>query len=165
MEKIAKATSIAIVLFAAIIAVNVGTRIDQFTLTMLGGAFLGLLIAVPTTLTAMLLLTRAQNQPRYFERGERDRATHNVTLPPSPPQYWVMPTQPPVAAQAGQPPLLANANTAVHWNLTPENLGIAPRRKFYVIGESGTMEEIHGPDDQDSGFRVINPHTLGAASI
>ena len=158
MDRLSKAFSFGIVVFAVMMAAIVGMRIDQFTMSMLGGAFLGLLIAVPTTLLATTLATR--NPPLQA----RERAlTHSSPLPQSPPQYWVMPTQPPVPAQAGSPPLLAN--TAIHWNLTPENLQLAPRRKFYVIGESGTMEEINAPSEPDPDFRVINPHTLGAASI
>lgn len=159
MDKIFKAFAVAIVLFALVLAVFVGARVDQFTMSMLGGAFVGLMIAVPTTMMATMLFTRTRD-PRISDRQWH----HTSPLPPSPPQYWAMPqtpyTQPqPQPQQMNQvPPQLTNQN--LRWDMPA-----LPRRRFYVIGEAGQMEELTSPLEDDADFKVINPHTLGANSI
>lgn len=159
MDKIFKAFAVAIVLFALVLAVFVGARVDQFTMSMLGGAFVGLMIAVPTTMMATMLFTRTRD-PRISDRQWH----HTSPLPPSPPQYWAMPqtpyTQPqPQPQQMNRvPPQLTNQN--LRWDM-PD----LPRRRFYVIGEAGQMEELTSPLEDDADFKVINPHTLGANSI
>ncbi len=162
MDKLLKASAIGIVAFSAILAIFVGARVDQFTMSMLGGAFLGLLIAVPTTLVATLIVTRADL--RHPERAIR----YSAPLPQSPPPYWTIPNQP-VAQQPVQPhyamPQLANNSQT--W---PAAQSESPfqRRKFFVIGESGVMEELRASygaseEDDDAPFRIVNPHLLGAA--
>ena len=163
MDKLLKGSAVAIVAFAIVLAIFVGARVDQFTMSMLGGAFLGLLIAVPTTLMATLFVTRGKDT-----RGQ-DRGWHyNSPLPPSPPQYWVMPTQPAAQAQA-QPanPQLTNPN--LPWNMQTgqanDPLSNLTRRRFVMIGEAGEVQEITSPVAPDPEFTVVNPHTLGAAGI
>jgi hypothetical protein len=172
MDKLLKALAVAIVIFAAVLAVFVGSRVDQFAMSMLAGAFLGLFIAIPTTLLATLLITRGA--PRGHDRSWY----HSSPLPQSPPQYWTVPNrpqpQPPVAQaqmhmmvpQQGQLPYAMPyagmlTNNAIPWQM-PEQA----QRKFYVIGESGAMEEIHAASEaeQEAPFRVVNPHMLGATS-
>jgi hypothetical protein len=94
---------------------------------------------------------------------------YSAPMPQSPPPYWTIPNQP----AAGQPmhaqyvlPQLANNNHA--WpGAQPESP--FQRRKFFVIGESGVMEELRASggsseeDDTDEPFRIVNPHLLGAA--
>lgn len=157
MDKIFKAFAVAIVLFALVLAVFVGARVDQFTMSMLGGAFVGLMIAVPTTMMATMLFTRTR------DLRASDRQWHHTSpLPPSPPQYWALPQTPYTQPQPQQPnqatPQLANQN--LRWDMPA-----LPRRRFYVIGETGQMEELSSPLEEDADFKVINPHTLGASSI
>ncbi len=148
MQKIFKAFAVGIVAFSIILALIVGTRMDAFTMAMLGGAFIGLLIAVPTTLTATMLVTR--------QHAPRERAPYySSPLPPSPPQYWQMPGQQavlpqptPMMQQPAYSPQLTNPNIA--WPA-------APRRRFYVIGEAGEVEELDAPVEAEAGFRVLAP--------
>lgn len=147
MQKIFKAFAIGIVAFSVILALIVGARMDAFTMAILGGAFIGLLIAVPTTLTATMLVTR--------QHAPRERAPHySSPLPPSPPQYWQMPAPAPMPAlpQPAYNPQLTNPN--IQWAAMQP---AAPRRRFYVIGEAGEVEELDGPVEAEAGFRVLAP--------
>jgi hypothetical protein len=167
MDKLLKGSAVAIVAFAIVLAIFVGARVDQFTMSMLGGAFLGLLIAVPTTLMATLFVTRGRDS------RPQDRNWHYTSpLPPSPPQYWTLPNQgaPQTQAQAMNPQL---TNPNLVWNMqnaavaAPANDPLAhlTRRRFVLIGEAGEVQEISAPVAPEPEYTVVNPHTLGAARL
>lgn len=67
MEAIVKGCGIGIVVFSVVLASFVGTRVDQTTVALLGGTFIGLLVGVPTVLLVVLISHRrrdeAQQQP------------------------------------------------------------------------------------------------------
>ena len=58
MDNISKAFGAGIVFFAVVMAGAVGARADQATIALLGGTFIGLLVAIPTTLLVVLIARR-----------------------------------------------------------------------------------------------------------
>jgi hypothetical protein len=163
MDKLLKAFAVGIVAFSAILAIFVGSRVDQFTMSMLGGAFLGLLIAVPTTLVATMIVTRAD-----VRKPERSFQYNSGPLPQSPPPYWTIPNQPVAQPQPAQHPAYAAPQLTNNNHAWPGAQQESPfqRRKFFVIGESGVMEELRAngvEEENDEPFRIVNPHLLGMA--
>lgn len=139
MDKINKAAAAGVVFFAVILAGFVGIKVDQTTIALLGGAFVGLIVAIPTTAVIMMIsLRRRDDAP-----AER-QARYHSPMPQNPPQYWVMPQQPYVVrdpyphAQQMQQPISA-----------PEYMLPQSRRRFYMIGEGGEVKEIESPRDSD----------------
>jgi hypothetical protein len=138
MDKINKAAATGVVFFSIVLAGFVGSRVDQTTIALLGGTFIGLLVAVPATLLIVLISQRRRDEQQH-ERMQR-YATH---MPPNPPQYWAMPPQPyDVRVLQPQQPQLQAPITA------PEFMLPMSRRRFYMIGEGGEVREIEAPRDQ-----------------
>jgi len=149
MDKIGKAFGAGIVFFSIVVAGFVGSKVDQTTIALLGGTFIGLLVAVPTTLLVVLIARRRSDehtQQLQQERGQR----YVAHMPPSPPQYWAMPQQgydmrvmPPPTMQQMQPhyPQLNSGIAA------PDYMLPLSRRRFYMIGEGGEVKEIEAPHD------------------
>jgi hypothetical protein len=142
VDKVNKAAAVSIVFFSVVLAGFIGARVDQTTIALLGGAFIGLIVAVPATVLVVLVAIRRRDDG-FGERPLR----HSAPMPQSPPQYWVMPSphydlrvpspmQAPVVQGKLQQPLVA-----------PELMLPAVRRRFYVIGESGDVREIEAPFD------------------
>lgn len=139
MDKINKAAAAGVIFFSVILAGFVGIKVDQTTIALLGGAFIGLVVAIPTTALIMMIgMRRRDDAPA--ERQVRTQAP----MPQNPPQYWVMP-QPPYAVrephqqyQQLQQPIAA-----------PEYMLPQSRRRFYMIGEGGEVKEIEAPRDPD----------------
>jgi hypothetical protein len=124
MEKMSRVFAVSLILFAVVFAAFVGSRVDQVTIALLGGAFIGLLVAVPSTLLTVAIVLR-----RRDDRVDLPRPT--VHAPPLPPAYW-----PPTNHQT--------QFNAQPWPLSapPEFNLPAPRRRFYVIGETGEVREL-----------------------
>jgi hypothetical protein len=154
MDKINKAAAAGVVFFSIVLAGFVGIKVDQTTIALLGGAFIGLVVAIPTTALIMIVGLRKRDegqpaQPRYH-------APH-APLPASPPQYWVMPQgmpqqpytvrEPMPNYQVLQPPMAA-----------PEYMLPQSRRRFYMIGEGGEVKEIEAPQNRDDGFDEPNSY-------
>ena len=80
MDKVNKAAAAGVIFFMVILAGFVGIKVDQTTIALLGGAFIGLVIAIPTTALIMIIGLRkpddgqVQAPPQY--------------QPPAQPQYW-----------------------------------------------------------------------------
>src|ERR1700694_5058208 len=91
MDKVIRATSVAIVVFATIVAFIVGSRIDQNTISLLSGTLIGILVAAPCAaiVTCVMIRRRESNSVSSYERSTRQ----SVPLPQNPPQYWVLPQQ------------------------------------------------------------------------
>jgi hypothetical protein len=150
MEKtIYRAMAVSIVASSVVMAAFVGSRVDQTTIALLGGTFIGLLVAVPTTILVAFMVIR-RREDNIAERMQRfpPPPTH---FPPSPPQYWVMPNQMQadprvnISYPPAQPQQLAPGQ-AIEFSMP------ATRRRFYMIGESGEVQEIeaagYGPVPQ-----------------
>ncbi len=131
MERISKAIAVGLVLSAVVFAAFAGSRVDQITIALLGGVFIGLLISVPSALLAMALILRRRD-------AQIDPPRPTMPTPPSAPTYW--PPPPPSNAYLAKP-------NAYPWlpGAPPEFSLPAPRRRFYVIGESGEVREITNP--------------------
>lgn len=140
MDKLNKAAAASLVMFSVILAAFIGSRVDQVTIALLGGTFIGLLIAIPSALLVMMVVLRRRDDADR-ERYDRPRYTH---MPPSPPQYWVMPTttDAPYNMHVTQPLSSPQVRAPA---VTPEYALPATRRRFYLIGESGEMREIEAP--------------------
>lgn len=153
MDKINKGAAAGIVFFSLVLAGFVGMKVDQTTIALLGGAFIGLVVAIPTTALIMLVGLRRREEPPA-ERQGRYHAPQ-APLPQSPPQYWVMPQ----GAQPGLQPGYSVREPAANYQqlqqplAAPEYLLPASRRRFYMIGEGGEVKEIEAPQaPRDSGF-------------
>ncbi len=148
MDKINKAAAAGVMFFSIVLAGVVGARIDQTTIALLGGTFIGLLVAIPATILVVLISLRRKDEQQH-ERMQR----YSSHMPPSPPQYWMMPQQPyDVRVMQPQHPQLQAPIAA------PEFMLSAARRRFYMIGEGGDVREIEAPaspggfDDSDMRF-------------
>ncbi|MCS6847627.1 MAG: hypothetical protein RMN52_07935 [Anaerolineae bacterium] len=140
MDKLNKAAAASLVMFSVVLAAFIGSRVDQVTIALLGGTFIGLLIAIPSALLVMVVVLRRRDDADR-EHYDRPRYTH---MPPSPPQYWVMPTpaDAPYDMRMTQPPSATQVRAPA---VAPEYVLPATRRRFYLIGESGEMREIEAP--------------------
>jgi hypothetical protein len=119
MKTIATALGIGIVLAMSILAYMLGTRMDQNTMSMIGGTLIGLVVSAPVVCICVFVTMRVKMSPprQDYDPGYRMQA---------PPQYWV---QPPTEADQLQQP---------YQPYTP-----APR-KFYTIGMDGQPSQIGG---------------------
>ena len=138
MDKLVKAVAVAVVLFFIVLGLTIGTRMDQNTIALLGGTTIGLLIAAPCTAIVTYLAVRNREDHSY-ERNPR----YNSPMPQNPPQYWVMPQhmqmQPP--QQALQQQLPSVSPYAIR-QPTAEYVLPAAKRRFYMIGETGDVQEL-----------------------
>src|ERR1700674_1613419 len=91
MDRVIRATSVAIVVFATIVAFIIGSRIDQNTISLLSGTLIGILVTAPCAaiITFVLVRRRESNTLSGYDRSVRQ----SVPLPQNPPQYWVLPQQ------------------------------------------------------------------------
>ena len=67
MDTIGKAFGAGIVFFTIVVAGLVGSKADQTTIALLGGTFIGLLVAIPATLLVVLIARRRDDEAR--QRG------------------------------------------------------------------------------------------------
>jgi len=139
MGNLSKAVAISLVLFSVVLAAFVGSRMDQITIALLGGTFIGLMVAIPSALLVMVLMTRRREEDRY------DRPRYTAHMPPSPPQYWTMPHPADATGHfhAGQLPMQPGSPQPAIG--ATEYVPPAVRRRFYLIGESGEIQEIEAP--------------------
>lgn len=145
MDKINKAAAAGVVFFSIILAGFVGIKVDQTTIALLGGAFIGLVVAIPTTaLIIMIGMRRKDDAPA--ERQVR----YHTPMPQNPPQYWVMPQQPYMVREPQQHYQQLQQPLAAPEYMLPQS-----RRRFYMIGEGGEVKEIEAP--RDAGFE--EPHS------
>jgi len=147
MERISKAIAVSLVLFAVVFAAFAGSRVDQITIALLGGVFIGLLISVPSALLMTALVLRRRD-------ARMDPPPPTIPATPSASIYW-----PPQQPSSNYPA----KSSAYPWlpNALPEFSLPAPRRRFYVIGESGEVREITNPtidgeiiDDESRDVRL-----------
>jgi hypothetical protein len=146
MERINRAAAAGIMLFAIVMGGFVGARADQTTIALLGGTLIGLLVAVPATAVAVAVSMR-RRQERVPDVTQR----YSAPMPPSPPPYWAMP--PSVDPRLGYAPLPPTVPAALPQPMSaPEYLLPATRRRFYMIGDSGQVQEIESPPDAGDGY-------------
>lgn len=86
MDRINKAAAAGVIFFAVVLAGFVGIKVDQTTIALLGGAFIGLVVAIPTT---ALIIVIGMRKP---DDGQVKAPPANV---PSQPQFWNAQPQPP----------------------------------------------------------------------
>jgi len=141
MDRLNKAIAISLVLFSVVLAAFVGSRVDQITIALLGGTFIGLMVAIPSVLLVMVLMTRRREEDRY------DRPRYTAHMPPSPPQYWAM-YHPADAAGDFRTSQLPTQPSSSRPAISASEYALpAVRRRFYLIGESGEMQEIEAPGE------------------
>ena len=160
MEKVIRALSVGIILFATIIAFIVGSRIDQNTISLLSGAMVGILIAAPCAVlvTFIAVRRRESNNISIYERSMR----HGYQMPPNPPQYWVMPPQ--FQAPTQTAPAIPGGMSMSGWPGSQEEMQYLPRprRRFYVIGENGEPKPVDSEAATDAAY-PFDPDEAGAA--
>ena len=160
MDKVVRAFSVGIILFATIIAFIVGSRIDQNTVSLLSGAMVGILIAAPCAIlvTFIAVRRRENNNISIYERSLR----HGYQMPPNPPQYWVMPPQ--FQAPTQTAPAIPGGMSLAGWPGSNEEMQYLPRprRRFYVIGENGEPKPIENEAATDATY-PFDPDEAGAA--
>lgn len=94
MERINKAAAVGVVFFSVMLAGFVGMKVDQTTVALLGGAFIGLVVAIPTTVLIMLVGLRKPDADQV-----KTPPSGNYTLHQNPPEFhttpvWNRPPQP-----------------------------------------------------------------------
>lgn len=151
MDKVVKASGAGIVFFSVVLAGFVGSRVDQTTIALLGGTFIGLLVAVPATLLVVLISHRRRDEQNQQQPAAPRYSTH---MPPSPPQYWVMPQQPYDVRVVSPQQMMPQLNAGIP---APEYMLPMSRRRFYMIGEGGEVKEIEAP--HDGGMDNYEPGT------
>ena len=139
MERFVKAVAASVILFFVVLGLVIGTRMDQNTIALLGGTTIGLLIASPCAAVITYLAMRNRDD-HSFERNPR----YSAHMPQSPPQYWVVPQhmQMQQPAQQMAQPQLPNQNAYAYRQPTAEYVLPATRRRFYMIGEAGEVQEL-----------------------
>ena len=151
MNNVNKAIGAGIVFFSVVLAGFVGARVDQTTIALLGGTFIGLLVAVPATLLVVLMSQRRRDEQQQHSQQPR----YSAHMPPNPPQYWMMPQQPyDIRMLNPQPSHQAQLNSGIP---APEFMLPLSRRRFYMIGEGGEVKEIEAP--HDVGFDGLDTAT------
>jgi hypothetical protein len=155
MDRLIKAVACGIVLFAVVLAAFVGVRVDQVTLALLGGMFIGTIIAIPCTLAGAFLFMK-QNERKPSERAFASSAP----MPQSPPQFWVMPNQTPAVDPRLQ---LTQSNLQIPTPTRLSDFNTPSPRRFYMIGETGEMQEIEASSNE-SGFQVVAPQFTNVGS-
>ena len=160
MDKVLRAFSVGVILFATIIAFIVGSRIDQSTVSLLSGAVIGILVAAPCAVLVTFIAVRRRetNNMSMYERPMR----HGYQMPPNPPQYWILPPQFQAPTQTAQ--ALAAGMSMSAWPGNPENMQYLPRprRRFYVIGENGEPKPLENEVATDAAYS-FDPDEAGAA--
>ena len=139
MDRINKAAAAGVIFFSIMLAGFVGMKVDQMTIALLGGAFVGLVVAIPTTALIMIVGLRRRDDISP-DRTQR----YHSPLPQNPPQYWVMPQQPYAVREPG-----ANYHQLQQPSAAPEYMMPLSRRRFYMIGEGGEVKEIEAPREAD----------------
>jgi hypothetical protein len=132
MNKLTQALAIALLLFFVILAVLIGTRIDQYTIAVLAGATVGLVIATPCTALVTYLVARSN----------RVDASRETSWRYGPPPAW--PMAPTRFDSAARPSRLARQPL----DSSADAFELPPRRRFYLIGEGGQATEIE-PEQVD----------------
>jgi hypothetical protein len=91
MDKINKAAAAGVIFFSVILAGFVGVKIDQTTVALLGGAFIGLIVAIPTTALIMIVgMRKRDDTPRNVHYHDQRRE-----MPMPPPSYYPQVSPPP----------------------------------------------------------------------
>lgn len=78
MEKVVKAGGAGIVFFSIVLGAFVAPYVDQTTFALLGGTFIGLLVAVPTVLLVVLIAHRRRDERSHREQPPTPTQTHIV---------------------------------------------------------------------------------------
>ncbi len=175
MDKIIRAFTISIVVFAIIFAYFVSTRIDQTTVSVISGAMIGIITAAPLAIIMTLVVARRREDP-YTSSYERQTRS-SVPLPQNPPQYWMTPQQYGAANNNGygqSPALVAPSQWQMNSEAAGATRGASPasaqmansRRRFYVIGEDGQPKMVDqdiSEQDDANGMFVMGGADSGAA--
>ena len=88
MERINKAAAVGVVLFSLILAGFVGMKVDQSTVGVLGGVFIGIAVAIPTTILLLYI--------GLFKVGGEAEELHTPAEQPPPPVFPQQQIQPAV---------------------------------------------------------------------
>ena len=83
MHVVNKVAAVGIVLFCTVLAGFIGARVDQTTIALLGGTFIGLVVAIPATALVVWLGIRQRQQTEWPEPKRPAPPPH---MPPAPPQ-------------------------------------------------------------------------------
>ena len=159
MDKINKGAAAGVIFFSIVLAGFVGMKVDQTTIALLGGAFIGLVVAIPTTALIMLVGLRRREETPAGTQGRYHAP--QAPLPASPPQYWVMPQGSQQGYTVREPaPNYQPLQQPLQQPLAaPEYLLPASRRRFYMIGEGGEVKEIEAPQaPREPGFDEPNAY-------
>ena len=124
-----------VLLFVISAAVVIATRLDQLTVSLLGGVLVGVLLAAPIA-SVMTYLALRQRQVEAVANPYNQ--IRQQPAPPSlPPQIVMLP-----APTNYQPPMQTMRQPMYH---QAEPFTLPPQRRFYMIGDDGSASEIQ-PD-------------------
>ena len=78
MRDLMKLSSLAVLITAPVVAVAVAPYVEGTTFALLGGTFIGLLVAVPTVLLVVLIAHRRRDERSHREQPPTPTQTHIV---------------------------------------------------------------------------------------
>lgn len=149
MQILARAFTFFLVTFVAGLAVVIGARLDQLTLSLLGGVMVGVAVAAPIASLVTYLALRHRSADSFTTGYAQPCQQHNPQ--PISPQFILLP--PPSNYQA---PLNARSTSSPTPMYQPvEPFSMAQKRRFYIIGGDGAATELLPEPEQSP---VIYPH-------
>ena len=126
-----------VLLFVISAAAVVAARLDQLTISLLGGVMLGVLLAAPiATLVTYLALRQRHAEAMVSTYSQMRQQPAPQSLPP---QIMMLP-----APAAYQPPAQA-MRQPMYQPIEPFTL--PTHRRFYMIGDDGSASEINPSAD------------------
>jgi len=140
MEKITRALAFGLLIAMVSFGIISATRVDASTIALLSGTAIGVLVAGPCAAAITWLAVRRREDTVQRERYNRNSAP----MPSEPPQYWVVPGERVVLdARNGR----LQPGTPAPWSGmgTTDAYLPRPRRRFFMIGESGDQQELRDP--------------------
>ena len=123
-----------VLLFVISSAVVIAARLDQLTVSLLGGVLVGVLLTAPIASVMTYLALRQRQVEAVANPNNQIRQQFAPSLPP---QIVMLP-----APTNYQPPMSTMRQPIYH---QAEPFTLPPQRRFYMIGDDGSASEIQ-PD-------------------
>lgn len=83
MDNINKTAIAGVIFFMVILAGFVGIKVDQTTIALLGGAFIGLVVAIPTTVLILIIGLKKPDEPQARQTPAPPPVFPQQQLPPA----------------------------------------------------------------------------------
>lgn len=133
-----RAFTVAVVLFSLGIAILIGVRMDQASVSIISGFIIGAAIGAPiVSIITWLVVRQRQADATVFSSR-----TSQPSMPSTPPQVVYLP------APAPYQPMPSGTHRPAPWSTEP--FVMSKQRRFYLIGDDGLVSEIKPDADPAS---------------